>query len=160
MHIRPFRVSDLSTLVDLTVEVFRPFYQDYVHALLGDEIFAHQHGEWEQEYRDDIPTLHEPTAGRFVAVGEIDGVVPGYVSWRLGGKPHHGQIYLLAVSSPYRGQHLGHQLCNFAMAQMRAGGDEVVEIGTGDDAFHTAARARYEELGFTKIPVAAYLMRI
>jgi hypothetical protein len=43
---------------------------------------------------------------------------------------------------------------------MRAAGVEVVGIGTGDDAFHAAARALYESLGFTKIPTAAYLKKI
>jgi hypothetical protein len=43
---------------------------------------------------------------------------------------------------------------------MRAEGVGVVEIGTGDDDFHGAARGLYEELGFIKIPTANYLMEI
>jgi len=43
---------------------------------------------------------------------------------------------------------------------MKASGVGFVEIGTGDDAFHTAARTLYESLGFTKIPVAVYLKKI
>ncbi|HEY3261362.1 MAG TPA: hypothetical protein VGJ95_14025 [Pseudonocardiaceae bacterium] len=43
---------------------------------------------------------------------------------------------------------------------MKADGVEFVGIGTGDDAFHAAARALYESLGFIKIPTAAYLKRI
>jgi ribosomal protein S18 acetylase RimI-like enzyme len=160
MLIRPFVESDLSTIIDLTVETFRPFYEDYVQPLMGNETFRHQHGEWVQDYRDDIPTLHDPAARRFIAVGEIDGKVAGYVSWRIDGRPHHGQIYLLAVSRPFRGQSLGHRLCRRAVLEMKREGVEVVGGGTGDDAFHSAARALYEDLGFIKIPVAAYLKRI
>jgi hypothetical protein len=43
---------------------------------------------------------------------------------------------------------------------MEACGVGFVEIGTGDDAFHTAARPLYESPGFTKIPVAVYLKKI
>ena len=43
---------------------------------------------------------------------------------------------------------------------MREEGIEVVGIGTGDDAFHAPARALYESLGLTKIPVAAYLGKV
>ncbi len=55
MRIRPFTDSDLPTLIDLTIAAFRPFYEDYVHPLLGDEVFSHQHGQWEQDYRDEVP---------------------------------------------------------------------------------------------------------
>jgi ribosomal protein S18 acetylase RimI-like enzyme len=160
MTIRPYRDSDLPALIDLTIETFRPFYEDYVQSLLGEEIYQHQHGNWEQDYHDEVPTLHDPAAGRFIAVAETDGAAVGLVAWNVGGKPHHGQISLLAVSRSHRGQRVGHDLCQYAIGRMRSEGVEVVGIGTGDDSFHAAARSLYEELGFTKIPVAAYLKRI
>ena len=43
---------------------------------------------------------------------------------------------------------------------MKADGVEVVELGTGEDTFHTAARALDESLGFTKVPIAGYIKRI
>jgi hypothetical protein len=43
---------------------------------------------------------------------------------------------------------------------MKSEAVEVVGIGTGDDDFHAAARALYENLGFTKIPTAHYLKKI
>jgi ribosomal protein S18 acetylase RimI-like enzyme len=160
MHIRQFTDTDLARVVELTIDTFRPFYEEYVHPLLGDEIFQHQHGHWEQDYREDVPTLHDPEAGRYVAVGDIDGSIAGFVSWRLMDRPHHGQIYLLAVAEPYRRQNLGHRLCVHALAQLKDVGVEVVEIGTGEDDFHIAARELYESLGFTKVPIAGYLKRI
>jgi ribosomal protein S18 acetylase RimI-like enzyme len=147
-------------LIDLTIETFRPFYEGYVHPLLGDEVFQHQHGQWEQDYRDEVPTLHDPAAGRHLAVAQVGQTVVGYVSWRPGERPHSGQIQLLAVSSSHRRQNVGRQLCLYAIQQMRADGVEVVGVGTGDDAFHTAAQALYESLGFVKIPIAGYLKKI
>ena len=160
MTIRTMTQSDLPALVDLTIETFRPFYEGYVHDLMGDEIFEHQHGDWEQDYRDEVPTLHDPSAGRHVRVCEADGTVVGYVAWKVGPKPHHGEIYLLAVSSGSRGEQVGRRLCDVAIAAMRDSGVHVVGIGTGDDDFHRAARGLYESLGFVKIPIAGYLKRI
>ena len=154
MTIRTMTDSDLPALVALTIETFRPFYEGYVHDLFGDEIFEHQHGTWEQDYRDEVPTLHSPDDGRHVAVDDVD------VSWKIGPKPRHGEIYLLAVRADARGRHVGRRLCDHAIAQMKASEVDVVGIGTGDDAFHAAARALYEDLGFLKVPIAGYLKRI
>jgi|SRR5829696_2402462 len=160
MHIRPFADSDLDHLVDITIETFRPFFEGYVHALLGAELFRQQHGRWQQDYRDEVPTLHDPSAGRHIAVAQIGPAIAGYVSWKTGEKPSHGQIYLLAVAAPHRRHNVGRRLCGHAIEQMKAADVEVVEIGTGDDAFHAPARALYETLGFTKIPIAGYLKLI
>lgn len=152
--------SDLPALIELTIETFRPFYEGYVHELLGDEVFEHQHGDWEQDYRDEVPTLHDPVAGRHVIVSVADGNIVGYLSWRVGPKPRHGEIYMVAVSPTWRSHGVGRQLCDHALAAMKEEGVDVVGIGTGDDDFHKAARGLYESLGFTKIPIAGYLKQI
>src|SRR5215218_4220259 len=68
VQIRAVTSADVPALVDLTIETFRPFYEDVVPPMLGDVVFTHQHGRWEQDYRDEVPTLHDPTAGRHAAV--------------------------------------------------------------------------------------------
>jgi len=160
MFLRPFVDSDLQELIDLTIETFRPFYEDYVHPLLGDEVFRHQHGHWEQVYRVEVPAIHDPAAGRHLAAAQIGPAIAGYVAWKPGERPKSGQIDILAVSFSHRRQDVGRRLCRHAIDEMRADGVEFVGIGTGDDAFHFAARALYESLGFTKIPIAGYLMKI
>jgi ribosomal protein S18 acetylase RimI-like enzyme len=160
MLIRPFRESDLSQLIDLTIATFRPFYENYFRALVGEEVFEHQHGRWEQDYRDDVPTMHDPSIGRQVAVAEVNGVLAGYVAWRPDERPRSGQIYMLAVSESHRRRAVGRRLCDHALGSMTAEGIEFVGIGTGDDAFHAAARGLYEGLGFTKIPIAGYLKKL
>lgn len=125
--------------------------------MYGDVVFEHQHPDWEQDYRDEMPALHEPTAGRHIAVAQVGHVVAGYVSWRTDHKPDHGEIYLLAVRPPARHQQVGRRLCLHAIEHMKASGVEVVEGNTGQDAFHDAARALYEGLGFLKVPRASYL---
>lgn len=160
MRVRPFVDSDVQTLIELTIEAFRPFYEGYVRPLLGDEIFQHQHGQWEQDYRNEVPTLHDPAAGCRVAVAQTGEAIGGFISWMRDERPRSGQIYLLAVSPSHRGRKLGRRLCLHAIQQMKADDVEFVGIGTGDDAFHAAARALYESLGFIKIPTAGYLKKI
>lgn len=160
MHVRPFAQSDLPRLIELTIETFRPFYEGYVLPLFGEELFQAHHGQWEQDYRDEVPTLNDPPAGRHVAVAEVDQTIAGYVAWKIGERTDHGEIDLLAVSSSHRRQRAGRELCLHAIAQMKAVGVEVVEIGTGSDPFHAAARGLYESLGFTKVLIAGYLKKV
>lgn len=159
MHIRTVVRSDLQKLIDLTIETFRPFYEGYVHPLLGHEVFRYQHGQWEQDYRNMVPDLHVPAEGRHLAVAQIGDEIAGYVAWKTG-ENQHGEIVILAVASAHRRQHLGRDLCQHAIEAMKATGIEVVEIGTGDDPFHAPARGLYENLGFTKIPIAAYVKKV
>jgi ribosomal protein S18 acetylase RimI-like enzyme len=55
---------------------------------------------------------------------------------------------------------VGRQFCLHALEVMKAFPGEVVELGTGEGTLHTAARALYESLGFTKVPIAGYIKRI
>ncbi|MGW2614384.1 GNAT family N-acetyltransferase [Streptomyces sp. NPDC001500] len=67
-----------------------------------------------------------------------------------------GEITILAVSNRHRRHHVGATLREHAFEQMRALGAEVVEIGTGGDQFHAPARALYEALGCTALPLTVY----
>jgi len=162
MRIRPFVEADLSALVELTVETFRPLFEDEVRPAYGEELFALHHGRWQQDYRDELPTLHAPAAGRWIAVADIGDVPVGLVAWSIAAaRPDHGRIELLAVAPPFRRADIGRRLCQHALAALKAGGVEVVELGTGgEDSFHAPARGLYESIGFLKVPIAGYIKRI
>jgi ribosomal protein S18 acetylase RimI-like enzyme len=162
MRIRECVHADLPALVELTVETFRPLFEDQVRPAYGDELFDLHHGRWQQDYRDEIPTLHDPVAGRWIAVAEVDRAPVGLVAWSVdAARPDHGRIQLLAVSPPYRREEIGRRLCRHAIDALKAAGVEVVELGTGgEDAFHAPARALYESIGFLKVPIAGYIKKI
>jgi ribosomal protein S18 acetylase RimI-like enzyme len=157
MRIRPFADADLPVLIDLTIDTFRPLFEDAVRPAYGEELFGLHHGGWEQDYRDELPRLHDPATRRWIAVAEVGESVAGFVAWNSARQRDHGLIYLLAVAQPYRRGHVGRQLCRHALDAMRTGGVRVVEVGTGGDAFHAGARALYESLGFLKVEIAGYI---
>ncbi|MFE2986224.1 GNAT family N-acetyltransferase [Streptomyces sp. NPDC059262] len=160
MRIRAFAHDDLASLTELTIETFRPFFEDVFRPLMGEVIFAVQHGNWRDDYRGQVAGLHAPERHAYVAIAEVAGVIAGYVAWSVDQDRMHGDVVILAVSSQNRRHHVGTALCEHAFEQMRLLGAEIVEIGTGGDAFHAPARALYEQLGCTPNPVVAYFRQL
>ncbi|MFI9726543.1 GNAT family N-acetyltransferase [Streptomyces sp. NPDC052092] len=156
MLIRAFTPHDLARLTELTIQTFRPFYEDSFRPLVGEAVFANQHGDWRDDYRKQVPELHRPERHMYVDVAEADGGIAGYVAWSVDPARRNGTVSHLAVSAEHRRDHVGTALCEHAFARMRSLGAEVVEIGTGGDPFHAPARALYERLGCTAFPVAVY----
>ncbi|PWE07695.1 GNAT family N-acetyltransferase [Streptomyces sp. BSE7F] len=164
MRIRAFTPRDLTALTNLTIETFRPFYEDSFRPLVGETVFANQHGDWRDDYRREVPRLHAPERHRYIAVAEAgdsdgDGLA-GYVAWSVDPDRRNGSVSHLAVSAQHRRHHVGTALCEHALAHMRSLGAEVVEIGTGGDPFHAPARALYERLGCTALPSAVYYRQL
>lgn len=158
MHIRGFQSSDLPALVDLTIEVFGPFFEQSFRAMVPPDVYEHQHGHWADDYRESVPKLHDPEHGKQVAVVECnDGQLAAYVGWHVDQERRHGQIEILAVRESHRRGGLARALSEHAMSAMREHNVEVVSLGTGGDWFHAPARAFYESLGFHLVPVAVYM---
>jgi ribosomal protein S18 acetylase RimI-like enzyme len=160
MRIRSFVQHDLARLIELTIETFRPFYEDSFGPLVGEVVFANQHGNWRDDYRKQVAELHDPGQHKYVAVAETDGAIAGYVAWSVDPARRNATITHLAVSVEHRRHHAGTALCEHAFGEMRTLGAEVVEIGTGADQFHAPARALYERLGCTLLPVAVYYRQL
>src|SRR5699024_9168938 len=118
---------------------FRPFYEESFPAMVDHEpgLIAHQHGQWQDDYRQQIPTLHDPARGKQVAVAVDDAsAVIGYVAWLPDStRPHHGIVYLLAVDAGRRRSGTATALMEHAMTAMRDTGMRGVELGTGGDDF-------------------------
>jgi ribosomal protein S18 acetylase RimI-like enzyme len=160
MRIRSFVPHDLTRLIEPTIDTFRPFYEDSFRPLMGEVVFANRHGDWRADYRAHVPELHDPDQHRFVAVAEVDDTVAGYVAWHVNPARKNGSITLLAVAAEHRRHRLSTALCEHAFREMRNLGAEVVEIGTGGDPFHAPARALYERLGCTGLPIAVYYRQL
>ncbi|HZX07728.1 GNAT family N-acetyltransferase [Kribbella sp.] len=160
MTIRTYTDADLPRLIDLTIDTFGPFYEDSFRPLVGELIFTRQHGDWQGDYRRQLPGLHNPAEHKHVAVAEEGGEIVGYVAWHLEPAKQRGTVELLAVAEDHRRSNTATTLCEHAFAAMRADGAQYVEIGTGGDDFHAPARAFYESLGCIKLPVAVYFREL
>src|SRR6266487_4578368 len=114
MLIRSYVHSDLSRLIELTIETFGPFYEDSFSPLVGELIFSIQHGNWRDDYRKQVAGLHVPDSYRYVAVAEEDDVLAGYVGWAVDPARRHGTITMLAVAAEHRREALGTALCEHA----------------------------------------------
>ena len=162
MNIRSYRPRDLNVLTELTIQTFGPFYEDHFRPKIGEAIFRHQHGRWVDDYRAQVPALHDPAAGKHVAVAHSDdGAVAGYVAWTVDPVRRHGQAVIIAVAAAHRRDHIGTALCEHAFEDMTRREVEVVTIGTGGtDSFHAPARALYESLGCVPWHVAYYFKQL
>jgi ribosomal protein S18 acetylase RimI-like enzyme len=160
MLIRSYVQHDLAQLTELTIDTFRPFYEDSFRPLVGETIFANQHGNWRDDYHQQVAELHDPDNHRYVAIAETGDVLAGYVAWSINPARRNGTITILAVKSEHRREHVGTALCEHAFEAMRQQNAEVVEIGTGGDDFHAPARALYERLGCIQLPVAVYYRKL
>ncbi|MFB7708840.1 GNAT family N-acetyltransferase [Streptomyces sp. NPDC056105] len=160
MLIRAFTQHDLAPLTELTIDTFRPFYEESFRPLMGEAVFAVQHGNWRDDYRKQVAELHAPERHMYVAIAEGEDAIAGYVAWSVDPSRKKGEVTILAVSVQLRRHHVGTALCEHAFDQMRALGAEVVEIGTGGDQFHAPARALYEALGCTPHPLAVYFRQL
>ena len=160
MHVREYVEHDLPRLVELTIETFGPFYEDSFRPLVGEVVFAREHGSWRQDYRTMVPALHDPPTHQHVAVAEDDGAPVAYVAWKADPDRRRGEIEILAVRSDHRRGGLGRVLCEHAFEAMSSLGVDVVVVGTGGDAFHAPARALYASLGMVELPVSVFYRQL
>ena len=160
MNLRPYESGDLARLIELTITTFGSFYEQSFRSIVGDFVFMHQHGTWREDYHEKVGDLHEPDQNKYVAVVEDESKIVGYVAWDIDPARRHGNISILAVGPSHRRRGVGRMLCEHAMADMESRGVDVVEVGTGGDAFHAPARGLYEDLGYTLFPTAVYFKKL
>lgn len=147
--------EDVPALIDLTIETFRPLFETDLPALLDPQVFAHDHGAWQDGYRSEVPALHDPDANKFITLAEDNDQILGYVGWHVN-PDGSGRLEMVAVHPDARQRGVGFAVCRSALDQLKQRGVTVVHIGTGGDAFHAPARRLYESLGFTGYPVVDY----
>lgn len=160
MDLRSFQPTDLEALITLTIDTFGPFYEESFRSIVGDRIFMHQHGSWKDDYRRDLPTLHDPSNHKHVLVASTAGSIVGYVAWFVEPDKHHGVIDYLTVDKDHRREGVASALYDAAIEAMRQADVEVVALGTGGDAFHQPARAFYESKGMVPVPGVYYFQEL
>jgi len=155
MRIRDAQRTDLPALIDLSIEAFRPLFEQHWPALIDPAVFAHDHGQWEADYRQEVPDLLDPLHDRFITMAEEDGDILGYIGWNVS-HGDAGRLQMVAVHPGARRRGVGTAVCRAALQRLTTRGVAVVHVGTGGDAFHAPARGLYASLGFTALPAVDY----
>ena len=74
-------------------------------------MFAHDHGTWEADYRQEVPTFLAPDDDRFVTLAEEEGRILGYVGWNVTGGDS-GRLEMVAVHPVSQRRGVGTALCS------------------------------------------------
>jgi ribosomal protein S18 acetylase RimI-like enzyme len=155
-EIREFQESDLDAIVELSLRAWEPVFVS-LREVLGDEIFVRLKPDWKAAQAEEVKascTSDERDA--FVAI--VGGRPVGFVTVALNAfNERMGVIDIIGVDPDYQRRGIATRLTEHALAHMRQCGMDIAAVETGGDPGHAPARAAYEALGFTLLPVARYL---
>jgi ribosomal protein S18 acetylase RimI-like enzyme len=143
--IRPFRPDDLPTLKAITVEAFDGVSIDQGIEREFGPVSGHD-WRWRKARHLDDDAAREP-AGIFVA--EEAGQIIGYITTWQDREAGIGHIPNLAIAASFRGQGLGRQLIEHALAHFRRCGLSHAKIETLVQ--NEVGNHLYRSLGFREV---------
>ena len=156
VEIREFDERDLDAIVDFSLRAWEPVYVS-LRDVLGDPVFLRLKPDWKAAQAEEVrASCTSDERDAFVAV--VDGRPVGFVTVALNAfNERMGVIEIIGVDPDFQRRGIASQLTNHALDHMRRCGMDVAAVETGGDPGHAPARAAYEALGFTHLPIARYL---
>lgn len=154
--IRPLTPEDLRAVVDLSLSAWEPVFRSF-ERILGSVIFERlyrphwREAQAAQVRRNCLAEAHES----FVSTTH-DGVVAGFAVLAQDQGQSLGVVEMIAVDPVHQRRGHARGLMEFAIRRLRDQGLALVNVGTGGDPGHAPARALYEEVGFTGVPLVNY----
>lgn len=157
-HIRPLIAADQEAVVALSLLAWDPVFISFEN-ILGSAIN-------ERIYRPDPRTAQAADVRRACSSEDVeafvtttdDDVVAGFVALKRDVEAALGIIEMIAVHPRYQRHGHGRALMEFAIERLCKEGFPLINVGTGGDPGHAPARALYEALGFTGLPLVNYYM--
>jgi ribosomal protein S18 acetylase RimI-like enzyme len=158
--IRAFAPSDLAALQQIRATAFAPVFasfRDRVGAPIAEFAFASA----EQEQAELLAEICTPGGRHHLLVVVQGGVPVGFCAWTADEARRTGEIGLNCVHPDHAGRGIGTAMYAHVLAVMKARGIEVVEVSTGADPSHAAARRAYQKAGFgPSIPSVTFYRRL
>ena len=157
VEIRPYLDSDCDAVVEMSLRAWEPVFES-LRQVLGDAIFARLHQpEW-RSVQEEAVRAACTSDERSVFVAVADGRPVGFAAVALNAF-HEGMgvVDIIAVDSAYQRHGIASRLMDASVDHMRAQGMNIAALETGGDPGHEPARALYESLGYTALPVVRYL---
>ncbi len=157
LRIRPFRDDDMDDLVELSLLAWTPVFASFKQ-ILGPDVYPILYPDWRKLQADLVEKACRDGDETPVWVAEVDGVVAGFVAYKLRNRDEggEGEVYLIAVHPEYQNRGIGTELNLFALDKMREGGMKLAVVATGGDPSHAPARRSYEKAGYTAMPLVRY----
>ena len=107
--------------------------------------------DWKEAQAEEVRASCTSEGSAFVAV--VDERPVGFVAVALNAfNEGMGVIDIIGVDPDFQRRGIASQLTRHALNHMRVGMD-IAAVGAGGDPGHAPARAAYEALGFTPLPV-------
>lgn len=160
MEIRKVTDQDLESILSIAVQAFTPIHESF-KSLLGNHIFQMVYPNWIESQNNYIKQLfQEPRKEDFFVV-EYEGKIVAFISLLLDDGKDRAEIGINAVSPEYSRRGIGQLMYEFALNYMKKKGIKLVEVSTGGDESHTAARNAYEKAGFTaSLPLVKFYKKL
>jgi ribosomal protein S18 acetylase RimI-like enzyme len=155
LQIRPACDNDTEDLVRLSLLAWTPVFASF-RQVLGANIYALVYPDWQQQQRDVVESVCMDGEKTSVWVAAVDGIVAGFIAYRLNIGDKTGEVWLLAVHPDYQNRGIGTELNGFALERMKDSGMKLAVVGTGGDEGHAPARRSYEKAGYTALPLVRY----
>ena len=157
--IRPVAAGDLPALQTVRAATFAPVFASF-RKIVGPEVAAVALAGLESEQAALLADICADAARHHPHAAVIDGRIVGFVSFTSDAARRIGEIGLTAVHPDYAGKGVGTAMIEFALDRLRTLGAAVVEVGTGGDPSHAAARRAYEKAGFAAAIPSVHMYRM
>ena len=156
-QIRPLEASDLDAVVEFSLRAWEPVFESLCD-VLGERIFERLHRpDWRTVQAEAIrSTCMSEDRDVFVAV--VDGRPVGFTAIALDAfHERMGVVDMIAVDPSYQRRGVATELMDHSIKHMLDSGMDIAAVETGGDIGHAPARAVYDSLAFTALPVVRYL---
>jgi ribosomal protein S18 acetylase RimI-like enzyme len=155
LQIRPFHDDDIEAVVRLSLSTWAPIFSSF-EEILGPDIYPYIYPDWRTSQRDEIEKVCRDGEKTIVWIAELDGLVVGFLAYKLHDKDKTGEVWFLAVEPEYQNRGIGTELNNFSLLKMKESGMKMAVVGTGGDPAHAPARRSYEKADYTPLPLVRY----
>ncbi len=158
--IRPLVTDDLKAVVDLSLLAWEPVFVSFEN-ILGASIFGRLYRpDWRSAQAAAVEAMClADDVEAFVIVTSTD-VIAGFMALQQHEAEATGQVQMIAVHPQHQRRGHARALMEFAIQRFRERGLALVNVGTGGDPGHAPARALYEAVGFTGVPLVNYYLAL
>jgi GNAT superfamily N-acetyltransferase len=155
--IRPYEDSDLEAIIGLSLRAWQPVFESS-RQVLGDAIFERLHQAGWASVQAEAVRWSCTSDERDVFVAVSDELPVGFATVALNAfHERMGVVEMIAVDPSYQRRGIARQLMDHSIEHMRTQGMDIAAVETGGDPGHGPARALYQSLGYTALPVVRYL---